>query len=401
MVALDGDWGSGKSHFLKLWTGSHAEFLAEDKQQDKDQKIAKVIYFDAFERDYLDNPFVSLVAAITKAQEEAAEDKSVAEEVLPRLKKFATALLPAVARIGLQAASAGLPEHIGKAFGDAARVATEGMGSEAEKAFDAFWQLEERRAAAIEGFREALAKLAADQPLILVIDELDRCRPDFALSLLEVVKHFFAVKGVRFVLGIRLAALEESVRHRYGPGTDAALYLQKFLHLRVSLPTDTDIAPWRVHFANVCERLEVSKGLTEGCTDILSTLVRSPPTLREVERIAMRLALFPRTDPSRNREFLKDFVLSAAVLEVKNPDAYRDLRAGKLSYDAIERTFEFPNKDTDAFEFKKYHVNMWRYLLQGDITGMKTELQIMPELDDRHQWLKRRLATHFDTLRPT
>lgn len=98
-----------------------------------------------------------------------------------------------------------------------------------------------------------------------MIDELDRCRPDFALSLLEVVKHFFSVKGVQFVLGVRLEALEESRWHRYGPNTDAGLYLQKFLHLRLSLPEIADNAAWRVHFHKVCKTFGVKSAIVKDC----------------------------------------------------------------------------------------------------------------------------------------
>ena len=51
VIALDGEWGSGKSHFLKLWTGAHQNGELGGK--------AKVIYFDAFEHDYLDDPGLS------------------------------------------------------------------------------------------------------------------------------------------------------------------------------------------------------------------------------------------------------------------------------------------------------------------------------------------------------
>ena len=65
VIALDGDWGSGKSHFLKLWVGAH-------KHQFKGQ--AEVVYFDAFKEDFLDDPLVSLVAAIAPVTEPAGGD---------------------------------------------------------------------------------------------------------------------------------------------------------------------------------------------------------------------------------------------------------------------------------------------------------------------------------------
>jgi hypothetical protein len=64
VIARDGDWGSGKSHFLRLWTGAHRK---------ENDRRARVIYFDAFEQDYLDDPLVGLVGAIL--QEPAGESR--------------------------------------------------------------------------------------------------------------------------------------------------------------------------------------------------------------------------------------------------------------------------------------------------------------------------------------
>ena len=55
VIALDGGWGTGKSHFLKLWTGAHTLELGG---------AATVIYFDAFANDFLDDPLTSLVSSL-------------------------------------------------------------------------------------------------------------------------------------------------------------------------------------------------------------------------------------------------------------------------------------------------------------------------------------------------
>ena len=38
---------------------------------------------------------------------------------------------------------------------------------------------------------ETVEKL--DKPLVFIIDELDRCRPDFSIRLIERIKHFFDI----------------------------------------------------------------------------------------------------------------------------------------------------------------------------------------------------------------
>ena len=76
--------------------------------------------------------------------------------------------------------------------------------------------------------------------MIFVIDELDRCRPDYALEVLEVIKHLFSVPRVHFVLGVNLEALEGMVCARYGPDIDAHRYLGKFIHVRLELPDEVN-----------------------------------------------------------------------------------------------------------------------------------------------------------------
>lgn len=95
----------------------------------------------------------------------------------------------------------------------------------AEKALDDYWKHEEDKPTAMRDFRKTLEDFAKKSPLIIVIDELDRCRPDYALSVLEIIKHFFSLPGIHFVFGVNLEALENSVRCRYGPGIDAHGYL--------------------------------------------------------------------------------------------------------------------------------------------------------------------------------
>ena len=74
------------------------------------------------------------------------------------------------------------------------------------------------------------------RPLVFIIDELDRCRPPFALNVLERVKHLFSVENVCFVLVAHLPQLEAVVKGSYGLGVDARTYLEKFFQLQVTLP---------------------------------------------------------------------------------------------------------------------------------------------------------------------
>src|SRR5262249_53229542 len=91
---------------------------------------------------------------------------------------------------------------------------------------------------ALEDFRKFLEGVATqgDKPVIFIVDELDRCKPSYAIEVLERIKNIFSVKGVVFVLVLNREQLAESIRWIYGSGVDAANYLQKFIDVECVLP---------------------------------------------------------------------------------------------------------------------------------------------------------------------
>ena len=89
---------------------------------------------------------------------------------------------------------------------------------------------------------EAVAS-AGEGPLVVFVDELDRCRPPYALSLLETVRHLFAADGVMVVLAINRTELRHSVESVYGNDFDADWYLRRFSDLHISLPPPDEAEP--------------------------------------------------------------------------------------------------------------------------------------------------------------
>ncbi|MFV0408133.1 MAG: P-loop NTPase fold protein [Paracoccus sp. (in: a-proteobacteria)] len=207
VTALDGPWGSGKSHFLKRRVGAH---------QLENRGRAATVYFDAFANDFLNDPLIGLTGAIAERLPDAKPN------ALKAVKGAAAKLVRSILRMTAAAVTAGATEITGPA--PDAMIAN--GGKEADKAIDVFWRRAEGRKAAMQQFQKALEQLtapsASDQddtkPLIVVIDELDRCRPDYALAVLKTIRHFFSVPHAHFVLGVNLDALEHMVRARYGAG---------------------------------------------------------------------------------------------------------------------------------------------------------------------------------------
>lgn len=227
VLALDGQWGSGKTHFLRRWAGAHSL---------QNGGNATTVYFDAFASDYFDSPLVGLISALSVRLPPAKASN------LSKVKKSAWRFIKPVARIGIAAFTAGGSE----AVGGIASAAIEATGKEATAAVDKFWKDAEGQQGAMNEVRAAIAALTVPDnqkenqnevvPLIIIVDELDRCRPDYALAILEVIKHFFSVPHVHFILGVNLDALENSVKARYGSSIDAERYLRKFLSTTFTLP---------------------------------------------------------------------------------------------------------------------------------------------------------------------
>ncbi|MES0826344.1 KAP family P-loop NTPase fold protein [Ruegeria sp. SCP11] len=243
VIALDGAWGSGKSFFLKCWVGEHLK---------RDGTTTQTVYFDAFKHDFLDDPLVALTGAIAdRFRKPEGKQHEQNQKLTQHLKKTAWAVSKAAGRIGLSAVTFGateilsdLGDEIAQAVSDKAKAFL--SKETGDKQAEQFWDAHQAKIAAMDAFRLALTELTEpkeengnERPtkkLVIVVDELDRCRPDYALLLLETIKHFFNVDGVHFVLGVNLEQLQNSVKARYGSGTEAEAYLQKFYSLKLKLP---------------------------------------------------------------------------------------------------------------------------------------------------------------------
>lgn len=224
VVALHGKWGTGKTYFLKRWVGAH---------KIENGSSGTAVYFDAFAHDYVSDPLPALVSALADRLPASRNDQ------IQRVKKAAFKLVKPLARVGLAVATFGATEVLNE-VGD---TVAEAVGEETAAGLEKYWAEEEARRTAMLEFKQAIELLASPgtkgntgASVIVVIDELDRCRPDYALEVLEVIKHFFSVPHLHFVLGVNLEALENSVRARYGERIDAQAYLKKFIQITLELP---------------------------------------------------------------------------------------------------------------------------------------------------------------------
>ena len=166
------------------------------------------------------------------------------EKTHKEFKEKATSALKVVGkaslRIGIKALTAGvLDETILDNTGnvkDASKEASDLVDGFISNQLDKAEDDRKNLATFKEYLTELGEKLSSEKKVIFIIDELDRCKPKFALDLIESIKHLFSVPNITFVLVMNRTQLEEAVRSEYGSGVDAARYLQKFVSIWSSLP---------------------------------------------------------------------------------------------------------------------------------------------------------------------
>ena len=238
-IALDGKWGSGKTFYVKQaklildaynphlydkdgTEGEHDKELKRIKQTaeahrfNKDEELnlksQVTVYYDAWQNDNDEDPILSLIYAITQS-----------------------------AGIDFTAPNSHSLLNIAGAVGD---LFTGRNVAAALKAFRGENPLEHiEKGKNIEqlmlDFFDALLVERGDR-LVIFIDELDRCKPDYAVRLLERIKHYFVDERVTFVFAINTEELQHTIKRYYGEGFHASRYLDRFFELRMSLP-QTDI----------------------------------------------------------------------------------------------------------------------------------------------------------------
>jgi hypothetical protein len=205
-------------------------------QQKLENEGFVTLYYDAWSNDFVDDPLVAFIDEITTRIE--GRDELEAEkwqERIEKMKSFANTVAWRTIPVGLKLLTAGLLDA--KDFNE--QVLSEAVQNVSGEAIEQYRSMKDDVAA----FREALTELVEEvqtagdgNPIVLFVDELDRCRPDHAVLLLERIKHFFSIPGITFVLSMEPDQLQHSVRALYGSGFDAKGYLRRFIDLDFPLP---------------------------------------------------------------------------------------------------------------------------------------------------------------------
>lgn len=239
VLALDARCGEGKTWFVRNWK-RHLETT---------EIPHNVIYLDAFANDYLDDPFLVIASEIAAKLDQAVENKllvhkfkKVAVAIQQGLLTFTPTLIASIISCALTGGLIPLIKIDSEKFSDkldeAIDKVTDNIGEKVTEAIQNKIDSYEQEKQSLRAFKSTLSELAVslDKPLVFILDELDRCRPDFAIRLIERIKHFFDIKNIVFVLVMNKRQFIAGIGNLYGyKEEDALLYLDKFIDFDIPL----------------------------------------------------------------------------------------------------------------------------------------------------------------------
>ena len=329
VIALDGGWGSGKTSFVKMWA------------QDAQNRGHVVAVLNAWDGDYQGTALKFIAVRLAAELKEAFPVKNCTIRWYRTKRWFSRnrAQVYNTVKAGANLVAAGDGGTTTTSLQLVAKLVASLDSVTGEMATDA--KLLERirndlRSASRwinEGSRQKPEQNGEAKRLIVVVDELDRCRPDYAVQFMETIKHVFEVDHVTFVVAVNMEQLQHTVMGLYGSGFDGLGYLERFFDIRLSLPSGSrrEFVEKSVEKSRLAQFFGRDLPSDPASTDITASglliyiFTHSSISLREIQKALRHLQVMLLF----NRDSLGDKALGAvALLAIRAID--------RRSYEAIE-----------------------------------------------------------------
>ena len=344
VISVNGKWGCGKSFFLQRWV------------QELTNNNWQALYFNAWEDDFIEDPLVALIGQLYAHFIENPKTSKCSNEIKGAMLNIASLV---------QTVAGEVAEHLtGVNVKEVARHTKYAFNMTVED----YQSLSKNRRLLREKLRALADKAREDtandghcnSPVVFVIDELDRCRPDFAVKVLERVKHLMNVPGIVFVFGIDREQLSATIKSVYGD-IDAENYLRRFFDLdfKMPIPKIEDFVKYQLAVRNVKSSLEDLPS-TDECVDNLNEFRQMfsalskyhSLTLREIES-ACKVFIFVVRGYFRNNIMPPGVIAIMIFLKVREPDMYvRVMNRSVQPRELLEYLTGISNMD-DPWAWKK------------------------------------------------
>ena len=353
-------FGMGKTFFLQRWAAS------------LQSRGYPVVVFDAWRNDYLESPLAGFIENLRDFSN-SIDDNEKKKDILKHTISFAQRAAPIVTRASARIAARILTLGVVEGDIDTAKeiIASE-MEANIKDVSDSTAHLFLRSASQKQlhkelsdsffGLIESIRHACDGKPVYIFIDELDRCRPNFAFDLLEDIKHFLGASGAHFFIFCDENALQSQAATIFGNQRTGENYVSKFYSFRLRLP-DSNLAPAALnflsdkdpesfvngppshyeHFAKYCDITQLSLRECKRLCERLVVVRRLRPNLAQSWPLVNVLCIIHTVFPSHFREFEREGCVTL-------PEQLRSENIDDPLHNAIKWVIESDKKSVAAFE---------------------------------------------------
>ena len=275
VISINAPWGTGKSTFIKMWE----RYLENLNIQS--------IYFNAWENDFTNEPLIALIGEINEFFHECTKKNRDLLKQIKKLKEHGAHLI-----------KKDITDFINT--NSSSDKSNEDLFAEYVKdKIDSYsWEKDIHKNFKREVAEFAKIVTADKKPFVIFIDELDRCRPSYAIELLEIINHYFSVENIVFVLAVDREQLLNSIEMVYGNNMDSDGYLRKFIDLDIKLPkVSVEVYIDYLIFERFkLSKLEILENKIENLSSSMSSIANIYDlSLREIEQCLIQVNMLVRT----------------------------------------------------------------------------------------------------------
>ena len=219
--ALEGAWGVGKTFVLE----ELEEKLEIEVNEDTFDNRYFVFHYNCWKYDYYEEPAIAIVSALKDKV-----DKELLKELDGKIKDSWQVAKRAIDGMAKEFVKNKIGIDLVQVYED---IKEEGEARrQREKEFDTLFAFN----STLDAVRDQVKELAKDKTVVIVVDELDRCMPSYAIKTLERLHHMFeGIDNVLLIVAVDSKQLEQSIREIYGDTVDTKRYLKKFISFRYKI----------------------------------------------------------------------------------------------------------------------------------------------------------------------
>lgn len=353
VLAIDNKWGAGKTTFVSMWS----QMLQNEGFQ--------TLYFNAWENDFENNPFVAITAELKQliGEEDSESFKNVIQTGYKLFKKSIPAFLKHQYK-----------KHVGEDYddsmGDLIKDSSEGLFEAFESEVNEYLDRKTNIRKFHHDLENYISQNSNEKPIVFIIDELDRCRPDYAVSVLENVKHLFSVKGIVFVLAIDKEQLGHAICGAYGSDNiDSNEYLRRFIDVEYSLP-EPPIKNYIDFLIDACKlsdffnlefrtkHREMQRDKTEFIEYSKFLFELKKPTLRQQEKMFSHAGMVLRSFNS-NEFIIPELLIFLIYVKLFHKDFYKRISNRELTHqELLDECFKILNGNLSRDGLNTYRISI-------------------------------------------